>query len=109
MVATGAFLVILLPFMFDLWPSGFRWAHPSMHPAYVRMIIAIYFSLGICLLVAARWNLAVVDDDLEIARGPCHEVARTGEGLEALFVVPPELAAPCVGFAEAFLEDLEHG
>ena len=54
MVATGAFLVILLPFMFDLWPSGFRWAHPSMHPAYERMIIAIYFSLGICLLVAAR-------------------------------------------------------
>jgi hydrogenase/urease accessory protein HupE len=40
--------------MFDLWPSGFRWAHPSMHPAYERMIIAIYFSLGICLLVAAR-------------------------------------------------------
>jgi hypothetical protein len=54
MVATGAFLVLLLPFMFDLWPSGFRWAHPSMHPAYERMIIAIYFSLGICLLVAAR-------------------------------------------------------
>jgi hypothetical protein len=54
MVATGAFLVILLPFMFDLWPSGFRWAHPSLHPAYERMIIAVYFSLGICLLVAAR-------------------------------------------------------
>jgi hydrogenase/urease accessory protein HupE len=54
MVATGAFLVLLLPFMFDLWPSGFRWAHPSLHPAYERMIIAIYFALGICLLVAAR-------------------------------------------------------
>ncbi len=54
MVATGAFLVLLLPFMFDLWPGGFRWAHPSMHPAYERMIIAVYFSLGICLFAAAR-------------------------------------------------------
>jgi hypothetical protein len=54
MVATGLFLTLLLPFMFDLWPSGFRWAHPSMHPAYERMIIAVYFALGVCLLVAAR-------------------------------------------------------
>jgi hypothetical protein len=54
MIATGAFLVFLLPFMFDLWPSGFRWAHPAPHPAYERMIVAIYFSLGICLFVAAR-------------------------------------------------------
>jgi hydrogenase/urease accessory protein HupE len=54
MIATGAFLVFLLPFMFDLWPGGFRWAHPAMHPAYERMIIAVYFSLGICLFLAAR-------------------------------------------------------
>ena len=54
LIGTGAFLVFLLPFMFDLWPGGFRWAHPSMHPPYERMIIAIYFALGICLLVAAR-------------------------------------------------------
>ena len=54
LVATGAFLVLLLPFMFDLWPGGFRWAHPSMHPPYERMIIAVYFALGICLLMAAR-------------------------------------------------------
>lgn len=54
MIVTGAFLVLLLPFLFDLWPSGFRWAHPSMHPPYERMIIAIYWSLGVCLLLAAR-------------------------------------------------------
>ena len=54
LIATGAFLVLLLPFMFDLWPGGFRWAHPSMHPPYERMIIAVYFALGICLLMAAR-------------------------------------------------------
>ena len=54
MIATGLFLVLLLPFMFDLWPGGFRWAHPSLHPPYERMIIAVYWALGICLLVAAR-------------------------------------------------------
>jgi hypothetical protein len=54
MIATGLFLVLLLPFMFDLWPGGFRWAHPSMHPPYERMIIAVYWSLGVCLLFASR-------------------------------------------------------
>jgi hypothetical protein len=53
LLATAAFLILVLPFMFDLWPAGFRWAHPSEHPAYERMIIAIYFSLGICLVPAA--------------------------------------------------------
>ena len=54
MIGTGAFLVLLLPFMFDLWPGGFRWTHPAVHPPYERMIIAVYWSLGICLLLAAR-------------------------------------------------------
>ena len=54
LLATAAFLVLGLPFMFDLWPGGFRWSHPGMHPAYERMIIAIYFSLGICLVAAAN-------------------------------------------------------
>ena len=54
LLATAAFLVLLLPFMFDLWPGGFRWSHPGGHPAYERMIIAIYFSLGICLVAAAN-------------------------------------------------------
>jgi hypothetical protein len=53
LLATAAFLVFVLPFMFDLWPAGFRWAHPAEHPAYERMIIAIYFALGVCLVAAA--------------------------------------------------------
>jgi hydrogenase/urease accessory protein HupE len=53
LLATAAFLVGALPFMFDLWPAGFRWAHPSVHPAYERMIVAIYVALGICLVPAA--------------------------------------------------------
>ncbi|HUI26770.1 MAG TPA: DUF6632 domain-containing protein [Candidatus Kryptonia bacterium] len=51
--ATAAFLVFGLPFMFDLWPGGFRWGHPGGHPAYERMIVAIYFALGVCLVPAA--------------------------------------------------------
>lgn len=64
MIATGLFLVALLPFMFDLWPGGFRWAHPSMHPPYERMIIAVYWSLGVCLLLSARdplQNVILID------------------------------------------------
>ena len=51
--ATAAFLIFVLPFMFDVWPAGFRWAHPSQHPAYERMIIAIYVALGVCLIPTA--------------------------------------------------------
>ena len=53
LLATAGFLVFGLPFMFDLWPAGFRWAHPAEHPAYERMIIAVYFALGVCLVPAA--------------------------------------------------------
>lgn len=54
LLITAGFLIIGLPFMFDLWPGGFRWAHPGEHRAYERMIIAIYFALGLCLIPAAR-------------------------------------------------------
>jgi len=53
LLGTAGFLMFVLPFMFDLWPAGFRWAHPAMHPAYERMIIAIYFALGVCLVPTA--------------------------------------------------------
>ncbi len=53
LLATAGFLIFVLPFMFDLWPAGFRWTHPAEHPAYERMIIAIYFALGICLIPTA--------------------------------------------------------
>lgn len=51
--ASAAFFILVLPFMFDIWPAGFRWAHPAQHPAYERMIIALYFSLGLCLIPTA--------------------------------------------------------
>ena len=50
----GAGFVLLILVMFDLWPAGFRWVHPHPHPPYERMIQAIYVSLGICLVRAAR-------------------------------------------------------
>ena len=53
LLATAGFLTLVLPFMFDLWPAGFRWAHPAEHPAYERMIIAVYFALGVCLIPTA--------------------------------------------------------
>ncbi len=53
LLATAAFLILGLPFMFDVWPAGFRWTHPSPNPADERMIVAIYIALGICLIPAA--------------------------------------------------------
>jgi hypothetical protein len=53
LLASAAFFILALPFMFDIWPAGFRWTHPSEHPAYERMIIAIYFALGLCLVPTA--------------------------------------------------------
>ncbi|MDJ0864548.1 MAG: hypothetical protein QNK03_00470 [Myxococcota bacterium] len=54
LVVLGVALIGGLPFAFDLWPAGFRWGHPHGHPAYERMIIAIYMALGVCLIFAAR-------------------------------------------------------
>ncbi len=54
MVVVGVSLILSLPFAFDVWPAGFRWGHPHGHPAYERMIVAIYVSLGICLIMGAR-------------------------------------------------------
>lgn len=54
MIVVGASLIVMLPFAFDVWPAGFRWGHPHGHAAYERMIVAIYMSLGVCLIFAAR-------------------------------------------------------
>ena len=35
-----------------IWPEGFGWSPP--HPAFERMIAALYASLGVFLLLAAR-------------------------------------------------------
>ncbi len=54
MIGIGLAFIILTPLGFSIWPAGFRWTHPSPHPAYERMIVAIYVSLGICMLMAAK-------------------------------------------------------
>ena len=49
---TGIFFVVGLYPASRLWPEGFGWSPP--HPAFERMITAIYASLGVFLLLAAR-------------------------------------------------------
>lgn len=64
MIVLGAGLVLLIPFAFDIWPAGFRWGHPHGHAPYERMIIAIYVSLGACLIAGARdplGNAIIID------------------------------------------------
>lgn len=50
--AAGVFFIIGLYPASRLWPEGFGWSPP--HPAFERMITAIYGSLGLFLLLAAR-------------------------------------------------------
>lgn len=54
MVIVGLGFIILTPLSFYVLPAGFRWTHPSPHPAYERMIIAIYISLGVCLILGSQ-------------------------------------------------------
>jgi hydrogenase/urease accessory protein HupE len=54
MYVVGVSLILTIPFAFDIWPAGFRWGHPHGHAPYERMIIAIYVSLGVCLILGAR-------------------------------------------------------
>ena len=52
LAAAGAFFIVGLYPMSRLWPAGFGWQPP--HPAFERMIAAVYASLGLFLLLAAR-------------------------------------------------------
>lgn len=52
LAAAGVFFIVGLYPMSRLWPAGFGW-HPP-HPAFERMITAIYASLGVFLLLASR-------------------------------------------------------
>ncbi len=64
MVVVGVTMIAFLPFAFSVWPAGFQWGHPGGHPAYERMIVAIYVSLGICLILGARdplRNVIIID------------------------------------------------
>lgn len=52
LTVTGLFFLAGLYPMARLWPAGFGW-HPP-HPAFERMMAAIYATLGVFLLLAAR-------------------------------------------------------
>ena len=52
LAATGVFFIVGLYPASRLWPEAFGWSPP--HPAFERMITAIYASLGVFLLLAAR-------------------------------------------------------
>lgn len=52
LAATGIFFVFGLYPMSRLWPAGFGWSPP--HPAFERMMVTIYASLGVFLMLAAR-------------------------------------------------------
>ena len=52
LAATGVFFIVGLYPAARLWPEGFGWSPP--HPAFERMVTAIYASLGVFLLLAAR-------------------------------------------------------
>lgn len=52
LAAAGVFFIVGLYPAARLWPEGFGWSPP--HAAFERMITAIYASLGVFLLLAAR-------------------------------------------------------
>jgi len=81
MVVAGVGM-LLLPLGFIVWPAGFQWGHPGGHPAYERMIVAIYAALGICLLIAARDPLRnVILIDFTILSSLFHGVVMTYDAL----------------------------
>ena len=51
LVAVGLVALALYP-LFHWWPSGFRWQPPQ--PEYEEMLAALYATLGVFLLGAAR-------------------------------------------------------
>ena len=82
LLATATFLILGLPFMFDFWPGGFRWSHPGGHPAYERMIIAIYVALGVCLIpTALNPERHVILIDFTILSSLLHGAAMTYDAL----------------------------
>jgi len=52
LIAFGLFFMFGIVTLNRLWPSG--WAWEPEQPAYLHMILGIYFTLGVFLLIAAR-------------------------------------------------------
>ncbi|HDY83612.1 MAG: hypothetical protein DRQ65_03225 [Gammaproteobacteria bacterium] len=43
-----------LPIIVELLPSLFRWSNPAVNMADEHMIVAMYYALGICWIMAAK-------------------------------------------------------
>ena len=60
----GVGLIVSMPFVYDIWPAGFRWVNPGINTPYEHMIIAIYLALGVCLIKGSfnpLKNVIIVD------------------------------------------------
>jgi hypothetical protein len=57
LVLLGAILIVGIYPLTILWPSGWAW-HTSGPSMYLQMILAIYATLGVFLILAARDPLA---------------------------------------------------
>src|SRR5215207_2509510 len=55
LVTVGVVAIVAVYPLILLWPAGFRWQPPQ--PEYEQMIVAIYATLGVFLLRAARQPL----------------------------------------------------
>ena len=53
LVAIGLFMVVGFPLVAYVWPSGWVW-HDHGQNNYLQMIMAIYATLGVFLILAAR-------------------------------------------------------
>jgi hypothetical protein len=63
MVAFGASL-FGLPAVVELLPDLFRWHEPAVNLADERMIVSMYYALGICFIVGAKdpvGNAIIID------------------------------------------------
>lgn len=54
MLILGIGLIVSMPFVYDIWPAGFRWVNPGINTPYEHMIVAIYLGLGISLIKASK-------------------------------------------------------
>ena len=101
LVAIGAFMVVGLPTVTVVWPAGWIW-HDHGQNNYLQMIMAIYATLGVFLILAARdpakhaslisftiWSSVVHGGVMAVqaAMNPHHHIGHLYGDVPALFLV----------------------